>query len=76
MFVWFAIIISAIFPHWLDNIVKQLRFSRPLDFLVVMGMLFIVGISFFTYTIVKKNQKKVEEMVQKLAIHEEEKSHK
>lgn len=70
---WILFIIIALFPNMLDPIVKELKFARTLDLLIIAGFLFLIGSIFYTYTIVRTNQKKLEEIVRKVAIEKAEK---
>ena len=65
---WIGFIFVALFPSSLDFLVKRtLGLQRPLDFFIIVGFMFMVFISFYTYNIVRKNQKKLEEIVRKIA---------
>ena len=67
--VWAAFIIVTILPGSLDFIVKDiLNISRTMDFFIISGFMFLIGITFYNYTLLRKNQKKVEEVVRKVAI--------
>jgi len=52
--------------------------NRPLDFFIVLGFLFLIFLTFFNYTLIKKNQERIERVVRRLAIEkaEEEKKEK
>ncbi len=66
---WLGLIFIALFPNALDFLVKNiLNLSRPLDFFIISGFLFLIGALFYTYTVVRRLQKKIEEMVRKIAI--------
>jgi len=65
---WILFIIVAIFPQILDPIVKSLNLVRTMDFFIILGFMFLIGSLFYTYTIVRKNQNKLEEIVRKIAI--------
>ena len=66
---WVLLLIVIIFPYSLDLIIKNwLSFARRLDFFIVIGFMFILGISFYIYTLVRKNQNKIDRIVSKIAI--------
>ncbi|MBW2981206.1 DUF2304 domain-containing protein [Candidatus Woesearchaeota archaeon] len=65
---WILFIIVAIFPQILDPIVKSLNLVRTMDFFIILGFMFLIGALFYTYTIVRINQNKLEEIVRKIAI--------
>ena len=66
---WIAFIFLVLFPHAFDFIIKDvLSFSRTLDFFIVSGFMFIIGVVFYTYTVTAKTHKKVDKIVRKIAI--------
>ena len=67
--VWVIFVLIALFPSSLDFIVKDgIGLKRPLDFFIIAGFMFMIGSIFYTYTIVRKNQRKLEEIVRKMAM--------
>ena len=69
---WILFIFIAIVPTILDPIINSLNFYRRLDFFVVIGFFMILGLSFHNYVVVKKNQRKMEILVRKMAFREHE----
>ena len=66
---WLIFLIFTIMPHSLDFIVKDvLDFARTMDFFIVAGFIFLIGLTFYNYMVVKKNRKKLEDLVRKVAI--------
>ena len=66
---WILFSFFILFPHSLDFIIKDvLDFGRTFDFFTVMGFIFVIGAIFYTYTILRRTQKKVDIIVRKLAI--------
>ncbi len=68
LFLWVLFIIVALFPSILDPIVKFGGFFRALDVLIVSGFLFLIAAIFYTYTIMRKNQNKLEIVVREIAM--------
>ena len=66
---WAFLIIIVIFPNVLDPIVKSLNIARTLDLLIIAGFLFLIIAVFYTYTIVRKVQKKLESVVRQIALN-------
>jgi hypothetical protein len=58
----------AIFPGILDPIVESLHLARTMDFFVILGFMFLIFAVYYTYTVVRNNQRKVEEIVRKIAL--------
>lgn len=68
LILWAVFIVVTLFPAILDPILKTLSIARTLDFFIIIGFLFLIGVTFYTYTIVRKNQKKLEEIVRSMAM--------
>jgi hypothetical protein len=66
---WSCFVVLVIFPTSLDFFIKNiLSFSRRMDFFIVIGFMFLIGIIFHTYTITRKTQNKIDKVVRKIAI--------
>jgi len=65
---WGIFVIVTLFPQMLDPVLETLNISRTLDFFIIAGFLFLIFIIFYTYTIVRKNQKKLEQIVRQVAL--------
>ncbi|MBS3132458.1 DUF2304 domain-containing protein [Candidatus Woesearchaeota archaeon] len=65
---WAAFLAVTLMPQILDPILSTLSIGRALDFFIIAGFLFLIFVSFYTYTIVRKNQRKLEDVVRKIAI--------
>ena len=65
---WGAFVVITLFPQILDPILTTLNIVRALDFFIIAGFLFLIFIIFYTYTIVRKNQRKLEEVVRSIAL--------
>lgn len=71
--IWVLFIIVSLFPNILDPIVKIGGFLRALDLLIISGFLFLIAAIFYTYTITRKVQKKLETVVRDIAIRKHKK---
>ncbi|MBI2573081.1 DUF2304 domain-containing protein [Candidatus Woesearchaeota archaeon] len=65
---WIVLIALAIVPSILDAIIKPLNFYRRLDFFVVVGFFTILGLGFYNYSLVKKMERKMEQLVRETAV--------
>ena len=65
--IWGFFIFMTILPNSLDFIAQTLNMTRTLDFLTIMGFLFLLGLTYHNYFVTKKNQKKLEAVVRKIA---------
>ena len=67
MFSWIIFIYVALFPNALDFVVKKLALARTMDFFIIVGFMVLIGMFFYTYTLVRINQKKVVTIVRRIA---------
>ena len=65
---WGGFVIITLFPQILDPVLTTLNIVRTLDLFIIVGFLFLIFITFYTYTIVRKNQRKLEEIVRQIAL--------
>jgi len=73
LFSWAVLIFLVLFPHSMDFLVKGvLNMSRTLDFFIIIGFMFLIGLTFYTYSIVKKLNKKIETIVRETAFKKNE----
>ena len=70
---WALFLVVTLFPKILDPIIASLNVSRRLDFLIIVGFLFLIGLGFSTYIVARRNRKKIEIIVRKIALKEAEK---
>lgn len=68
MILWTMFLIITIFPTLLDPVVKSLNLARRMDFFIILGFMFVIGSIFYTYILVRRNQKQIEEIVRKIAM--------
>ncbi len=72
---WIIFLLLSLFPTSLDFFIKNvLSLSRRLDFFIIIGFMFITGILFHTYTIVRKTQNKTERIVRAMTFKQMEKN--
>jgi len=64
---WVILMYVALFPDSLDFIVKQLNLTRALDLFIIAGFLILIAMFFYTYTLVRINQRKIEKVVRTIA---------
>ena len=71
MIVWVLFIVVTLIPAVLDPIVGSLNLIRRMDFYIILGFMFLIGLEFYSYSIAKKNQKKIENIIREIAIKKE-----
>ena len=64
---WFAFLFVSIFPTYLKSLAQSLSINRTMDFLTIIGFFFVIMLTFYNYVQVRKNSRKLEEIVRKLA---------
>ena len=67
LFLWVIFIYVSLFPNALDFIVEKLALSRTMDFFIISGFMVLIAMFFYTYTLVRVNQRKLEFVVRKIA---------
>ncbi len=67
LFSWIIFIYVSLFPTTLDFIVEKLSLTRAMDLFIIAGFMVMIAIFFYTYTLVRINQKKIEFIVRKVA---------
>ena len=65
---WAAFVVVTLFPQILDPLLKTFSIARTLDFFIITGFLFLTFVIFYTYTLMRKNQRKLEEVVRNIAL--------
>ena len=66
--VWISFMLLTLFSYTLDYFIRKMSLSRPIDLLTVLGILFLIVLSFYNYTNIKRLQLKMEDMVRKIAL--------
>ena len=66
----FALAFSGIsfFPDVISPITAALRLERKLDLFIILGFMFLIAATFYSYRVVRKTQKGLEELVRQLAL--------
>lgn len=68
MALWIGLIILTSWPHSVDFFVEKIfSMQRPLDFFIVSGFLFVIAISFYNFNLARKNNRRLEKIVQEIA---------
>lgn len=66
---WFGFMFMVIFPTSLDFFIRGvLKFGRRLDFFIILGFIFLIGLGYYNYYVVRKNNRKIERIVRALAL--------
>lgn len=65
---WAIFVIIILFPQILDPLLNTLNIARALDFFIISGFLFLTFVIVYIYTLVRKNQRKLEEVVRNIAL--------
>ncbi|MBI4438425.1 DUF2304 domain-containing protein [Candidatus Woesearchaeota archaeon] len=67
-----AITLTSLIPELLNPFARTLNISRKMDLVIILGFIFLIATTFYMYKTTEKTQKKVEEVVRKIAIQEAE----
>ncbi|MBI5393417.1 DUF2304 domain-containing protein [Candidatus Woesearchaeota archaeon] len=71
--VWLFFMFMTLYPSFLYGIMEQLSIKRTLDFINISLFAFFSIVIFYLYNVNRKNTRKLEEIVRKLALEKEEK---
>lgn len=70
---WSGLIFLTLYPHSVSFLVENiLSMQRPLDFFIVSGFLFLIALSFYNYNLARKNNRRLEKIVQEIAFRKAE----
>jgi len=74
----FAILFAAVsvFPQVLDPVVRSLNLGRKLDLFIILGFMFLIAVTFYTYRVTRHTDKRVESLVRNIALERAEKKNK
>lgn len=65
---WLGLIGIVLFPHSVNFILSTFSINRTFDFVLVVGVVVLFGITFRNYVIIKRLTKKVEDFVRSEAL--------
>lgn len=63
-----AFMVISLFPQVLEPVVETLNLGRTLDLFIILGFMFLIAAVFYTYMVTRKTQRRMEELVRKLAL--------
>lgn len=66
---WAFFVAITLFPQVLDPVLSTLNIGRTLDLFIIAGFLFLTFVTIYTYSVVRKNQQKLEKVVREIAIN-------
>lgn len=66
--IWLGLAIIVIFPATTRIITRTLGFYRAFDFLTVGGIIILFGVTFRNYVLLRRNDRRLEELTRKLAL--------
>jgi len=65
---WAIFVFLVLFPYSLDFFVKGvLQMNRTLDFFIIVGFMFLIGLGFYTYSIVNRLEGRLEKLIREIA---------
>lgn len=65
---WIGLIIIVIFPKSVEFILKTFSITRTFDLVVIVGIVILFGITFRSYVVIRRLEKRVEEFTRKEAL--------
>jgi hypothetical protein len=67
-----AIILSSLFPKIFTPFVNYLQIGRLFDLFIIIGILFLVIITYLNFIFIQKLKRKMEKLVQEKALNDDE----
>ena len=58
LILWFGFLFLVLFPHVVDNIIKDLNIVRAFDLFTVSAIVILLGLVFYLYILVRRNDKR------------------
>jgi len=65
---WTAFLVVTLIPQILNPIMEKLSIARTMDLFIILGFMFLITANFYTYGVVRKVQKRTENIVREIAI--------
>ncbi len=66
---WTGLIAVVLFPHSLDFVLHTFRINRAFDLVTVVGIVVLYAVFFRTYVLVRRLQRRLEELVRSDALN-------
>lgn len=60
---WLGLVAVVVFPHSVQFLLKTFSITRTFDLVVIVGMMVLFGVTFRNYIILKRTERKVEDLV-------------
>lgn len=65
---WLGLIIVVVYPKSVEFLLSTLKINRTFDLVVIVGIIVLFAATFRNTILLKRNQRKLEELVRKLSI--------
>ncbi len=70
VFVWGAFMVAALFPNSLSPLVGYLDLQRSMDLFMIIAFILLFILSFHSYVVTNKQEKRLEKLIRRLALHD------
>lgn len=67
---WIGLIVVVIYPNSVKFVLNTFKISRAFDLIVIVGMVVLFGITFRNYVLLRRVERKLEDMVRKESLRE------
>jgi len=68
--IWLGLAVVVLFPGPTEFVIEKLHFTRAFDLLTAGGILILFGASFRNYVIVRRTDRRLEELTRKIALRD------
>ena len=68
---WIGVAVVSLRPHWVDFFLRALKIPRAFDLVTVTAIVILFGITFRSYVILKRMEKRIEKFTRSQALGQE-----
>ena len=69
MLIWGGLAFIAVFPHRITFLLKTFSISRTFDFVVVVGISVLFGLTFRNYVLLRRTERRIEDLVRRQSLN-------
>ncbi|MFA6587817.1 MAG: DUF2304 domain-containing protein [Patescibacteria group bacterium] len=67
---WIGLVVVVIYPHSVNFILNAFSINRTFDFVVIVGIIVLFGITFRNYVLLRRMERKLENFVRQDALRD------
>lgn len=67
---WTGLVVVVVFPHSVNFLLRAFSINRTFDFVVIVGIVILFGITFRNYVLLRRTDRRLEDLTRKLSLKE------